>query len=110
MTESRLYIYTPHHISLEQRRCIQLLPLLFMHGESHPTVFEIPARNTRAADIQKYRTEIYKNSKYENSPFYKAAKLWDTLPRKAKDSTTLSELKQHLKVLYPRYVNDFYLM
>ena len=45
-------------ISLEQRRCIQLLSLLFIHGESHMNVFEIPARNTRAAEVRKYMTEI----------------------------------------------------
>ena len=97
-------------ISVEQRRCIQKLSLLFIHGESHMTVFEIPARNIRAAEVRKYRTEIYKNSKYKNSPFYKAAKLLDTLPRQIKNSTTVYELKQNLKVLYPRYVDDFYLM
>ena len=69
---------TSNLASLEQRRCIQLLSLLFIHGESHLNVFEIPARNTRAAAIRKFKTEIYKNSKYKNSPYYKAAKLWDT--------------------------------
>ena len=54
-------------------------------------------------------TEIYKNSKYKNSPYYKAAKLWDILPRTIRNSSTLGELKQHLKVFYPRYVDDFYL-
>ena len=97
-------------ISLEQRRHIQLLSLLIIHGESLENVFEISARNTRAAAICKYRTEIYKNIKYKNSPFNKASKLWDTLPRLIRDSATLSELKQHLKVLYPKYEDDFYLM
>ena len=96
-------------ISLEQRRCIQLLTLLFVHGESHENVFEIPARNTRAANIRKYRTEIYKNAKYKNSPYYKAAKLWDTLPRHIRDSLTMSELKKHLKVFFPGYDDNFYL-
>ena len=96
-------------LSLEQRRCIQLLSLLFMHGKSHENVFEIPARQTRAANIPKYKTEIYKNSKYKNSPYYKAAKLWDTLPRAIKDSDTIGELKHHLKLHFPRYVDDFYL-
>ena len=35
-----------------------------------------------------------------NSPFYKAAKLWDTLPKNVKDSDTLIELKKLLKVIY----------
>ena len=94
-------------LSLEQRRCIQLLSLLFVHGQTHNNVFEIPARNTRAADVCKFKTEIYKNSKYKNSPYYKGAKLWDTMPRQVKDSTTLFELKQHLKILYPYFVDNF---
>ena len=97
-------------MSLEQRRCIQLLSLLFIHGQTNVDVFEIPVRNTRAANIRKFRTEIYRKSKYKNSPYYKAAKLWDALPRHVKDSSTLSELKQHLKVLYPSFVDDFYLV
>ena len=97
-------------LSLEQRGCIQLLSLLFKHGQNNPNVFEILARNTRAADIRKYRTEINKNSKYKNSPYYKAAKLWDTLPWQIKDSETIEELKQHLKILYPCFVDDFYLV
>ena len=97
-------------LCLEQRQCIQLLSLLFMHGQTNVDAYEVPVRNTQAANIRKFRTEIYKNSKYKNSPYYKAAKLWDTLPRHVKDSTTLSELKQHLKVLYPSYVDDFYLV
>ena len=51
-------------ISLEQRRCIQLLSLLFHHGQLNGDVHVIPARNTRAAIMRKYKTEIYKNSKW----------------------------------------------
>ena len=101
MTESQLLIYTPHLILLVWNNVdvYKLLSLLFIHSESYVNVFEIPARNSRAADILKYRTEIYKNPKYKNSPYYKAATLWDTLLRQAKGSATLGELKQHLKVL-----------
>ena len=65
-------------LSLEQHRCIQLLSLLFMHGQTSVDAYEVPVRNKRAANIRKFRTEIYKYSKYKNSPYYKAAKLWDT--------------------------------
>ena len=40
---------------------------------------------------------------------YKAAKLWDALPRKIKDSNSKGELKQLLKLHYLHFVNDFYL-
>ena len=97
-------------LSLEQRRCIQLISLLYQHGESKQNVFVIPARNTRAVNIRKFRTEVYHNSKYKNSPYYKAAKFWDTLPRPAKDSETLYELKQHLRTLFPVFDDNFYLV
>ena len=96
-------------LSLEQRRCIQLLSLLFRHGQSNENVSEIPARNTRAATIRKYKTEIYKNSKYKNSLYYKAAKYGDTLPRHIRDIQTVHELKRHLKILYAHFDDNFYL-
>ena len=94
-------------VSLEQRRCIQLLLLLYTHGNSNPTVLVIPPRNTRAANRKKFKTEKYENAKYRNSPYYKAAKLWDTLPPHIVDAGTLLELKKHLKALYCLY-NDKY--
>ena len=36
----------------------------------------------------------YENAKYRDSPYYKAAKLWDTLPRNILDTGTL------LKILF----------
>ena len=96
-------------ISLEQRRCVQLLCLLYQHGELNVNVFVIPARNTRAVHVRKFKTEIYHNSKYKNSPYYKAAKFWDTLPRPSKDSQTIGELKRHLRDLFPLFDETFYL-
>ena len=105
MKNGIFFSFIPHCLY----QCIQLLSLLFIHSKNHENVFVIPARNTRAVNIRKYRTEICKNSKYKNSPYYKAAKLWDTLPRIIKDSDTIGELNQLLKLHYPRFVDDFYL-
>ena len=95
-------------ISLEQRRCIQLLSLLFQHGELN--VFEHPVRNTRAANVRKFKTEMYQNTKCKNSPYYKSAKFSDTLPTPAKDSETLIEFKRHLRRSFPDYDDTFYLV
>ena len=84
-------------VSLEQRRCIQLLSLLHVHGTMNPEVIHVPPRNTRAANIKKYKTGKYENVKYRNSPYYKAAKLWDTLPNDIKNIATTAELKGLLK-------------
>ena len=79
----RLYL-----VSLDQRLCVHLISLLYQHSELNENVFEILERHTRAVNRRKYRTEMYHNIKYENSPYYKAAKIWDTLPRPVKDSET----------------------
>ena len=96
-------------VSLEQRRCIQLLVLLSLHGQSHPDVFSVAPRNTRAANRKKFKTEKYENVKYKNSPYYKAAKLWDSLPPHIVELGTVTELKKHLKKLFHPY-EDYYLV
>ena len=53
-----------------------------------------PPRNTRAATRKKFVTVKYENMKYRNRPYYKAAKLWDTLPKFITDTLTLTELKR----------------
>ena len=42
-------------VSLEQRRCIQLLSLLYVHGNVNPEVIYVPPRNTRAATRKKLK-------------------------------------------------------
>ena len=97
-------------VSLEQRRCVQLITLLYQHSELNENVFEIPARNTRAVNRRKYRTEMYRNIKYKNSPYYKAAKFWDTLPRLVIDSETPMDLKRQLRNLFSVFDDTFYLV
>ena len=97
-------------VGLEQRRCIQTLSLLYSHGESNANTFVIPARNTRAANRRKFKTEKYENAKYKNSPYYRAAKLWDTLPDQIRDSSSLGELKKHLKALYSVFDENKFLL
>ena len=84
-------------VGLEQRRCIQLLSLLYIPGTNNPDVYHIPPQNTRAANRRKFKTMKYENIKYRDSPYYKASKLWDTLPPNIIDSGTLAELKKLLK-------------
>ena len=64
---------------------------IYVHGIMNPDVIFEPPRNTRAANRKKYRTEKYENAKYRDSPYYKAAKLWDTLPRNIVDTGTRIE-------------------
>ena len=91
-------------VSLEQRRCIQLLSLLHVHGNMNPDVISVPPHNTRAANRKKYRTVKYEITKYRDSPYYKAVKLLDTLPRHIVDSGSLTELKRLLKNFFSPFI------
>ena len=81
-----------------------------MHGDMNPDVIVVPPRNTRAANQEKYSTVWYENAKYHNSPYYKAAKQWDTLPRSITDSGTITELKKHLKTFYSPFYDTLFVI
>ena len=66
-------------LSLEQRRTLQLLHLMFIH-KSNVVNLRVLARNTRAAQRSQFYVERYNNIKYKNSPFYKGSELWNLLP------------------------------
>ena len=95
-------------VSLEQHRCIQILLLLHVHGELNREVFVVPPRNTGAAKRKKYKTEKYENTKYRNSPYFKAAKLCDSLPPFIVESGTITELKRHLKGHYSLFDDNYF--
>ena len=92
-------------LSLEQRRQKQLLCLMFIYKARHSNVRRTHNRNTRAANVFSFTRERYHNVKYRNSPFYKGALLWDTLPLHMKQCMSLLEFKKPLKDIYTRY-ND----
>ena len=89
-------------LSLDQRRKIQLLTLMFIHKTNH-NVQRPFNRATRGADRFKFYLERYNNMKYRNSPYYKGSDMWDTLPLTTVTSDTLFEFKQHLKKRYVTY-------
>ena len=92
-------------LSLEQRRQLQILSLMFIYKKRHTDVRRIFNRHTRAADRFAFVRERYNCVKYRNSPYYKGSLLWDTLPINARDSATMLEFKKYLRVVYKEY-ND----
>ena len=64
-----------HLLSLDQRRTLQLLNLMYLHKHNRRNI-RIAPRNTRGADREQFVIERYNNLKYKNSPFYKGAQLW----------------------------------
>ena len=75
-------------LSLEQRRQVQLLSLMYMYKDRHEDVRRIYNRRTRAAEQYNFVRERYNNVKYKNSPYYKGAILWEGLPVSARNSQT----------------------
>ena len=45
-------------------------------------------------------------TKYENSPFYKGTKLWDSVNRDIQYSENKWIFKSHLNILYKKYKNE----
>ena len=104
----RLSIRKMHHdanlLSLDHRRKMQLLSLMFIHKMNNNVQRPI-LRATRGADRYRFNLERYNNVKYKNSPYYKGSELWDTLPLTTVDCDSVFEFKQLLKKRYVIYLD-----
>ena len=87
--KDKIPIYTMHKkanlISLEQRRCKQLLSIMYKMSRD-PVNIVVPARNTRMHKKLVFRTDSKIGTKYVNSPYYKGTKLWNSLSKEIQDS------------------------
>ena len=93
-------------LSLDQRRRIQLLGLMFIHKYNHVNM-RIPPRNTRDADRELFYVERFNNCKYKNSPYYKGAEIWKTSPIDLTQCPSVSHFKMCLKRLYKSYKDEY---
>ena len=91
-------------LSLDQRRIIQLLMLMFNHKIRHNVRRGAP-RATRNADRFTFYTERYNNLKYKNSPYYKGSELWNTLPIATINCDNIFEFKSSLRKIYRKFEN-----
>ena len=91
-------------LSLEQRRTLQLLNLMYLHKHD-PRNTQVLPRHTRAADRMQFKVERYNNLKYKHSPYYKGAELWKVLPRDIVDCDSLFQFKKSLKNRHKTYVD-----
>ena len=107
-------------LSLDQRRKIQLLSLMFIHKHTH-NVQRPVRRLTRGGDRFRFHLERYNNVKYKNSPYYKGSEQWDTLPRSTITCDTLFDFKDrqqlvgrllrccHFLCAYVLYIHTLYI-
>ena len=83
-------------LSLDQRRQIQLLSLMYTHKCSVNPV-RVNARLTRGADRYRFYTERCNSTKYRNSPYYRGSNLWDLLLKSTIECDSLFEFKRTMK-------------
>ena len=91
--------------SLEQRRCIQLLTLMYKLSQD-VTNRKIGARNTRNQDKFVFKMDSKIGTTYEKSPFYKGCKLWDKLTKEVQFSNSVTLFKQVIKMQYKTFDNN----
>ena len=89
-------------LSLEQRRQIQVLCLMFIFKDRHVDARRVFHRRTRAAGVYNFVCERYNCVKYRSSPYYKGSLLWDNLSPEMKGCQML-EFKKGLRKEYPTY-------
>ena len=92
-------------LSLDQRRKVQLLSLMFIHKFNHDVRRPVN-RHTRGADRFKFKLERYNTVKYKNSPYYKGSELWDSLALATINCDNLFEFKQCLRKRLINYLQD----
>ena len=89
-------------LSIEQRRSLQLLQLMYLHRNDMKNL-RVMNRNTRAAQRDHFNLERYNNIKYKNSPYYKGSELWDLLPLDIIQSDSVFQFKKNLKRKFTIY-------
>ena len=83
-------------LSLDQRRQIQLLSLMYNYKDTVNPVRIYP-RNTRGANRYRFNIEKCNTVKYQNSPYFRGSKLWDMLLKSSTECTSLFEFKAVIK-------------
>ena len=92
--------------SLEQRRCMQLLSLMYKLSKIESNR-KIGARNTRQRTKFEFIVDNKIGTKYANSPFYKGCKLWDKLTKDIQLSDSHALFKQVIKPAYKVFDDAF---
>ena len=83
-------------ISLEQRRRIQLLGLMYLLSKD-VDFLHVPGRITRNANRIVFKVPAKINPVYERSPYYIGTLLWNELPQLTQESNCIYEFKKILR-------------
>ena len=91
-------------LSLEQRRHVQLLKLLFARSKKQ-MYLKLPTRPTRGNVKVKFSIMSRATTKYLNSPFLRGTVLWDILPVETQKVESMYEFKKLMKLRFKQYVD-----
>ena len=91
-------------ISLEQRRQVQCLTLMYRLSKNNRYIKE-PNIATRANTKTKFKLMSKCNSKYLNSRLYRGATLWDELDKTVQDLQNVKGFTKELLKSYQVYVD-----
>ena len=91
-------------ISLEQRRRLQLLLLMYKKSKD-VTMHKVFARNTRVSRRVVFKTDSYEGTLYKRSPYFVGSKLWNDLTLDTIDLPDVFTFKARLKRLNREYVD-----
>ena len=91
-------------VSLEQRRRIQLLLLMYKKSKD-VTMHKVFPRNTRRSKRIVFRTDNHEGTLYKRSPYFKGCKLWDNMSLEDTELPDIFTFKARLKRLYSDYVD-----
>ena len=89
-------------LSLEQRRQIQVLKLMYSHARKGKSR-AITNVNTRSQTKYVFKTEIKIGKKYEKSPFYLGTRLWNSLDKETQESDSIYSFKRKIQGIYKKY-------
>ena len=89
-------------LSLEQRRQIQLLKLMYIQSQKG-RMRAITNVNTRSQTKYVFKTESKIGKKYEKSPYYLGTRLWNLLEKDTQESDSIYSFKKKILKLYKKY-------
>ena len=69
---------------------------------------KVYARNTRQQIKFEFKVDSRIGTKYQNSPFYKGCKLWDSLTPETQLLNSMALFKQDIKSRYKVFDNNYY--
>ena len=91
-------------VSLEQRRRIQLLSLMYKKSKD-VTMHKVFPRNTRVSRRIVFKTDGYQGSLYKRSPYFVGSNLWDKLPLEIIEMPDIYSFKTRVKKINCYYVD-----